>query len=302
MTQKILIIDDDSQIHTMIKAQFESQRFEFISAKQRAAGLAAAAEHQPEIILLDVDLQEMQGFEVCRRLKSDRTTRSIPVIFITGAASLESKIFGLDCGGSDYLTKPFNISELQARVRAALRTKSQLDRSSRDTIHDELTEMFDHRYFELRLDADLAIARRSGRPIGCILIDIDQMDLVNTWFGRALGDDVLKNVGQAVIKTCRHEDVASRFEADTFAVLISDADTTQTAELSERLRLAVRSTTSIHQERAVEVTASIGFALSRFSVGSSIVIEAQEALSRAKIAGGDCVRAGRELVELRLAV
>lgn len=302
MTHKILIIDDDSRIHTLIKTQFESQRFEFISAHTGEAGIQAASDARPDVILLDVDLGEMQGFEVCRQLKGIRSTRSIPVIFISGAAALEAKVFGLECGAIDYLTKPFNSSELQARVRAAIRTKSELDRSKVDNIHDEVTEMFDRRYFELRLDADLAVARRSGRPIGCILIDIDQMALINTWFGEALGDNVLRNVGQAIVGACRHEDVACRFEGDTFAILISDTDPAQTAELAERVRLAVRSTTSIQQDRAVEVTASVGFALSRFSVGSSIVIEAQDALGRAKLAGGDCARAGRELVELRLAV
>ena len=243
-----------------------------------------------------------QGFEICRQLKIDRLTRSIPVIFLTGVFTVEATIFGLECGAIDYLTKPFHPSELQARIRAALRTKSEVDRSLEFNIHDELTDMFDHKYFEMRLETELAVARRSGRPLGCILLDIDDMALVNTWFGRSVGDDVLRGVGQALLTVCRHEDVVCRFDEDEFGALISDANATAMAELAERARTAVRNVTSIYRDRAVQVTASVGFALSRFSVGTSIVSEAQDALDRAKTAGGDCVRAGRELAELRLAV
>lgn len=302
MTHKILVIDDDSRIHTLIKTHFERQRFEIISAHNAGTGLSAAAEQRPDVILLDVDMPETQGFEVCRRLKADRSTRSIPVIFVTSSATVEARIFGLECGANDYLIKPFHPSELQARVRAALRTKEELDQSNEHSLYDALTEMFDRRYFELRLDTELAVARRSGRALGCILIDIDNMGLVNTWFGQDVGDDVLQKVGQAILGTCRREDVVCRFEGDEFAALISDANTTNMAELAERMRLAVRGVTSIFQDRAVQVTASVGFALSRFSIGSSIVCEAQDALQRAQAGGGDCVRAGRELAELRLAV
>jgi diguanylate cyclase (GGDEF)-like protein len=299
---KILIIDDDLRIHSLIKANFDPKQYEIISAENGAAGVTAATEQKPDVILLDVDMPSTQGFEICRQLKADRETRSIPVIFLTGVFTVEATIFGLECGANDYLTKPFHPSELQARIRAALRTKSEFDRSLQFNIHDELTDMFDRKYFEMRLDSELAVARRSGRPLGCILLDIDDMALVNEWFGQAIGDEVLRMVGRALLTTCRHEDVVCRFDEDEFGALISDANATVLAELAERARAAVRNVMPIYRERAVQVTASVGFALSRFSIGTSLVDEAQDALDRAKMAGGDCVRGGRELAELRLAV
>ena len=295
MRSKILVIDDDSSIHTLIKAQFDPQRFEIISAHDGHAGMAMAAEQHPDVIVLDVALPTTQGFEICRQLKADRVTRSIPVIFLTGVFTIEATVFGLECGACDYLTKPFSPDELQARVRAALRGKSQLDRSLEHNIHDELTDMFDHKYFEMRLDTELAVARRSGRSLGCILLDIDDMALVNTWFGTDVGDDVLRKVGQAFLAIFRREDVACRLAGDEFGALISDATTTSMAELSERARTAVRGVTSIYKDRAVQVTASVGFALSRFSIGTSIVSETQDAARSSQDCrrDGDCV--GREL-------
>ena len=299
---KILIVDDDSRVHTLIKAQFDPKAFEIVSAHDGASGVVLAAEEQPDIILLDVDMPTTQGFEICRQLKADRLTRAIPVIFLTGVFTVEATIFGLECGANDYLTKPFHPNELQARVRAALRTKSEVDHSLEHNIHDDLTDMFDRKYFEMRLETELAVSRRSGRPLGCILLDIDDMELVNTWFGRPVGDDVLRGIGQALLTICRREDVVCRFDEDEFGALISDASATTMAELAERARTAVRNVTSIYRDRVVQVTASVGFALSRFSVGTSIVCEAQDALDRAKTGGGDRVCAGRELSELRLAV
>ncbi len=261
----------------------------------------AAAEQKPDVILLDVDLASTQGFEVCRRLKADPETHSIPILFLTSASTVEAKIFGLECGATDYLTKPFHPSELQARVRAALRNKSEIDESARHCIYDRLTELFDRKYFDMRLETDLAVARRSGRPLGCAVIDLDDMDVINTLLGRRFGDEVLRRVGHCIAMTCRHEDVVCRLGSDEFGVLVSDTDSTNMNDLGERLRTAIRDANMTHQDMIVRVTASIGFAVSRFSMGTSILIEAQDALKRARDAGGDCVRCGRELTELRLA-
>src|SRR3954451_4025140 len=121
--QKVLIIDDSEMIHGLVRARLKDEPVELLFAADGVRGLQMAAEHAPDLVLLDVDMPEPDGFEVCRRLKADPATRETPVIFLTGASSTEQKLQGLELGAVDYITKPFDPAELRARVRASLRTK-----------------------------------------------------------------------------------------------------------------------------------------------------------------------------------
>jgi diguanylate cyclase (GGDEF)-like protein len=300
MLQNLLVIDDDPRIHALVKAQFDPQLFKIFASHSGAAGLQMAVEIKPDLILLDVDLPDAQGFEICRRLKIDRETRLIPVIFLTGVTGLEATIFGLECGATDYLIKPFRPSELRARVRVAMGTRARIEILNRQSLQDELTGLCGRKYFELRLDAELAMARRSGHPLGCILLDIDKMSLVNLSFGDAAGDELLKAVGEAIRAVHRREDAVCRLEEDTYAVLIGNARLLDMHEIAIRTRLAVRRVGPLcNAHQAIQVTASVGFATSRFLIGASIVHEVRDALARAKADGGDCIRAGRDLIELQ---
>jgi two-component system cell cycle response regulator len=302
MVCKVLIIDDARALHALVKEHLGTHNFEVLSAYDGVSGLATAMDHRPDIILLDVDMPALSGFEVCQWLKANSATRPIPILFLSAASTLDHKIQGLDLGAVDYLTKPFEPAELRARVRAALRTKVSADVLAQNSFVDETTGLFDRKYFDTRVEADLALARRTGRALGCILADIDKMGAVNTAFGRKVGDDLLRVIGHSLHKMCRIEDVVARFDSDEFGFLVSDADPEILQEVAERVRIAVSTTSLDHLGQIIQVTASIGYALTHFSTGVSIVVETQSALFRARAAGRNCVRAGRELSELCLAV
>src|SRR3954465_5798510 len=125
--QRVLIIDDSDSIHALVRARLKDEPVELLNAADGTAGLELARAKMPDLILLDVDMPDPDGFEVCRRLKADAETRDVPVIFLTGASSTERKRQGLELGAVDYITKPFDPAELRARVRASLRTKHLLD-------------------------------------------------------------------------------------------------------------------------------------------------------------------------------
>ena len=125
--QTVIVIDDSPAIQALVKARLRDEPIEIAFADTGAAGLALAARLKPDLILLDVDIPEPDGFEVCRRLKTETATRDVPVIFLTGAASAEQKLRGLELGAVDYIVKPFDPADLRARVRAALRTKGLMD-------------------------------------------------------------------------------------------------------------------------------------------------------------------------------
>jgi diguanylate cyclase (GGDEF)-like protein len=297
---KLLLIDDDSPIHALVRTHIDPQRVDLIGASDGLAGLEIAIRKHPDVILLDLDMPGMNGFDVCRKLKTDRRTRWIPVIFLTAAADTASKMRGLECGALDYVVKPYDPAELRARLGTAFQMKLKMDQSERDAMVDELTGLFGRRYFDARLEADLAIARRRGRPLGCLVADIDHLGAINSVYGTEIGDHLFRQVGYAIARCCRKEDTLCRFGSDEFAILVSGASGETMRGLAQRIRQAVGQAAAALPNQVVRISVSIGFAVARFSVGTSVVTEAISALQRAQGCGGDCVRDGKELLELRL--
>jgi signal transduction histidine kinase len=125
--QKVLIIDDSPDIHELVQLGLMGETIEFISCYGGEEGLVASVARRPDLVLLDVGLPGLDGFEVCRRLKADARTADTPIVFLTGASSTEEKLKGLEAGATDYITKPFDSAELRARVRASLHTKALMD-------------------------------------------------------------------------------------------------------------------------------------------------------------------------------
>src|SRR6185437_15703899 len=148
MSQRVLLIDDCYTIHGLIKARLKDQHLEWHSAYDGKEAVETAAKILPDLILLDVDLPECDGFEICRRLKDDPRTMDIPVVFLTGATSTEEKIKGLELGAVDYIAKPFDPAELRARVKVSLRTKLLTDLLTTRAMVYAVTGLFNHQYFE----------------------------------------------------------------------------------------------------------------------------------------------------------
>ena len=302
MFRKALVIDDAESIHALVRAHLNLPEIQVLSAYDGESGVETAIESRPQIVLLDVELPDIDGYEVCRRLKANPLTRSIPVLFLTAAASGDDKARGLGLGAYDYIVKPFSPAELQARINAALRTKALLDDATQNAMVDALTGLFSRGYFESRLNAELARGRRSGHALGCICVDIDDMASINKIVGAAGGDEIIHHVGRCILQACRREDVVCRFGNDEFVILVSEAEMPALEELGRRICQAVRAAKAPAGNPPPKVAVSVGIAASRFSTGMSIVVQAQEALDNAKKAGGDQVVVGQELLDLRLAV
>ncbi len=142
---KILVIDDSPDALAVAKARLARENLDVLCAGGGVEGLQIARRERPDVILLDLDMPDMSGFEVCRRLKADAELCMIPVIFLSGSGSLSDKVKGLDLGAVDYVTKPFDGVELQARVRAALRTKRLQDLLTKYAQIDPVTELWNRR-------------------------------------------------------------------------------------------------------------------------------------------------------------
>src|SRR5687767_10189446 len=170
---KILVIDDAEPIHDLLRYHLADEPVEIHSALDAKAGVRLALALAPDMILLDVEMPDVDGFEAIRQLKREQATLGIPVVFLTGVTTTEEKIRGLDLGATDYVTKPFEPAELRARVRATLRTRRLLDLLSRKAMIDGLTGLWNRAYFEQHIEIEVAKARRSGQAVACIMADLD---------------------------------------------------------------------------------------------------------------------------------
>jgi diguanylate cyclase (GGDEF)-like protein len=283
--QRVLIIDDDPLIAKLVGALLAEDPIESITACSGEAGLLAAQQHQPDLILLDIEMPGLDGFETCRRLKSNPATVSLPIVFLTGAASIEEKIRGWDLGAVDYVLKPFEPAELRARVRSSLRTKALVDLLSRKAMLDGLTGLFNRAYFDQRLAQNLSLLARGGHPFGCVLIDIDHFKSINDRFGHPFGDRVLRSVGAALTANCRREHPVCRYGGEEFAILTQGTIRDGANVLAERLRTAVEQLAFSYESRRVQVTCSIGVSDTTMGPPADIVAAADACLYQAKQAG-----------------
>ena len=285
MASKILVIDDSPDIHTLVKVRLGKEQVVIRCASDGASGLATAREFGPDLILLDIDMPERDGFEVCADLKADSMTRDIPIIFLSGATSTQDKVRGLELGATDYITKPFDPAELQARVRASLRTSELLDLLSKKAMIDGLTGLWNRTYLDAHVTIELASARRSDEPLSCIMADVDRFKSINDTYGHSFGDDVLRAVAGIFSKNCRTEDIVCRYGGEEFTILLPNTPLSNAAQLAERLRLAIEAQTFIYRLDPVNVTCSFGVARLGDSIPPSILELADQALYSAKHSG-----------------
>jgi two-component system, cell cycle response regulator len=290
MLQRTLIVDDSIPLHKLIKTHLDGAGLEFYSAYDGPAALALAGDVRPRLILLDVDMPGMDGFEVCRRLKTNVETTTIPIIFLTADFHANDKVMGLDLGAVDYVTKPFKPEELCARVRAALRARQLLEQKA---MIDGLTGLWNRKYLEDHTEAQLSLASRAGWPLACIALDVDNLRQINRKHGIPFGDEILRSIGSILLQQCRAQDAISRYEGGKFGIVVSDMSRSGAGHLAERLREQIQSQLLSRAGKQVGTTCSFGVADSLVTSGSSLLQRAEEALIRAKQNGGNCVSVAR---------
>ena len=293
---KILIIDDNADSLRVAKARLAKEGYEVFCAADGPEGIEVARAAQPDLVLLDVDMPGMSGFEVCRRLKADADLCLMPVIFLSGSAGSEDKVRGLDVGAIDYVTKPFDAFELRARVRAALRTKHMQDLLIKFSQIDPLTEPWNRRALASRMQEEWQRISRHGGTMALIMADIDHFKQVNDTHGHPLGDELLCRVARLIRDECRTTDMAARYGGDELAILCPEATEEEAAGLAERCRRGIESIRMQTPAGDLRATLSLGVCDSRHVDGpAGLVARADRALYEAKQHGRNCVRAAEEV-------
>jgi diguanylate cyclase (GGDEF)-like protein len=288
---KILIVDDHPDALAVARSRLAQERVEIVCAHGGAAGLDAARREMPDLILLDVDMPDMSGFEVCRALKADPDLFLIPVLFLSGSGAAEDKVRGLDLGAVDYVTKPFDGFELRARVRAALRAKHLQDLLIEHAHLDPLTGLPSRRALMERLQREWARLQRHGGALSFIMADLDHFKRVNDTHGHGVGDAVLQEAARAIARQCRDLDLPARYGGEEFAIIVPDETATGAACLAERCRQEIEQVRLKAGNDAVRTTASFGVADAAGAASPDMLVaRADTALYQAK-------RAGRNRVE-----
>lgn len=235
-----LLIVDDQPINIQVLYQVFSADHDVFMATSGAQALAVCASQSPDLILLDIEMPEMNGFEVCARLKANPDTQDIPIIFITAHIDEETETRGLQAGAVDFISKPINRNIVQARVKTQLMLKAQADLLRQLVYRDGLTEVYNRRYFDQRLNTEWNLALHSGKPLSLIMIDVDFFKHYNDLYGHLAGDDCLRQVATTIRASLkRSTDMVARYGGEEFICLLPNTDLASATLLAEEIRLHV---------------------------------------------------------------
>jgi diguanylate cyclase (GGDEF)-like protein len=292
MTSKfsVLVVDDEPDKLGLLAYALESEGYLVHTAEDGQAGLAAVGELQPDLIITDVMMPRMDGYEMIRRVRSNPQTKFIPVIIQTAARIHEQDVrLGSEVGALGYFTDPTDLDLLRARARTLLEFKQYLDSCQEAAFTDHLTGLANRRRFERQLEREVARTQRYVHPFCLLTIDVDRFKHVNDTHGHETGDEALRLVGNAIQAGTRGIDTGARIGGDEFAVILPETNLARGIEVAERLCVAIR---ALEIPLIGKITASIGIAElpSCADGGDGLMSASDAALYEAKRNGRDQVR------------
>lgn len=290
----VLIVDDESTNIEIMSCLLEPE-YEVCFAKSGQHALEIAAGLAPDLILLDIVMPGLDGYEVCRRLKQDEVLADVPVIFTTGLDGLDDEARGLSLGAIDYVTKPIQPEILRRRVSNHLEMKRMRDQLAALAMTDALTALGNRRLLEKRLGLELRRLTRHGDWLSVIMLDIDFFKKFNDTYGHLEGDNCIRKVAAALSEVLqRSGDFCARYGGEEFACILPGADLGGAMVVAEMLRERIEQLAipNAGAGPGARVTASIGVASSRCLPG----ISAEQWLRHADQRLYDSKQAGRNRV------
>lgn len=291
---KILVVDDDPFSANLITATLRSAGFASSPCTDPTQALAAIERELPQLIILDVDMPVIDGLALCRRVRAHPAMQLTPILFVTRRGDANQRVAGLEAGGNDYIAKPFDPRELVARVRSHLQRLAALQDMA---VRDGLTRCFNHKYFKMRLDQEVARSHRYGSPLSLAMFDVDHFKRVNDTYGHPAGDAVLAQLAGLALASVRSSDLVARYGGEEFAILLIEAGGKEAGIVANRFRERVAAHAILHQAAGaaspveLRVTVSAGVAQLRDEESTASLIErADAALYEAKAGGRNQVR------------
>lgn len=292
-TPLVLIVDDSVDVHRLLRAKLNQEDLAFAGAENGEAGIEMAIRLRPAVILLDVNMPGLDGFEVLKRLKDDPLTSAIPVLMLSGHNNQEGKIRAFDLGAADYVTKPFDFTELRVRMRSAVKMHQLVRLLAQRAQIDGMTGCWNRAFFDHRWAEETSRAQRHGHSLSVAMLDVDHFKSVNDSYGHPAGDAVLQGVAKILQRECRTSDFACRYGGEEFVLVMPDTAADAAAGVCERIREAMEKTAwPRHPGRVVTISIGVAGAAGPVNLSAEEWIEACDRnLYRAK-------RGGRNRVEV----
>lgn len=259
---KLLLVDDQPLNIRVLNELFRFDCDVFMATRGEQA-ISICQQQQPDLVLLDVVMEGLDGYEVCRRLQADPATQHIPIIFVSAKGEEEDEAFGLELGAVDYISKPFNPTIVRSRAKTHITIKRQGDYLRSLASIDGLTGIANRRALDERLSSAWAHACRDGAPLSLLMVDIDFFKRYNDHFGHLQGDTCLKRVASALAKsTGRPYDLVARYGGEEFVCLLPDTQADGAKLVAQKMQTAIEQLEIAHplSEASSHVTLSIGIA------------------------------------------
>lgn len=272
----ILVVDDVDVNIQLLTTYLSSEGYNVISANNGVDAIEKVRKECPDLVLLDVMMPKMNGFEVCKKIKSNEETNFIPVILVTALNELQDKIKGMNSGADDFISKPFNKLELLARVRSLLRIKYLHDELKEKVIElqkakeklrqlaitDGLTGLYNYRYFKEQLQQELNRARRHNLVVSIAMIDIDHFKHYNDTNGHPAGDMILKEIARLLKENIRNIDLAARYGGEEFSLVLIETNKAAAKIVAEKIRKLIEQHSFAYEETQPcgKITISMGVA------------------------------------------
>ena len=294
----VLIIEDNKPQADATKLYLKSLGYTVHMAPDGKSALKMLLTEAVDVALLDLELPDMHGTKILQWIKSNHSTKRVCVIIVTAQDSLGDKVMGLEAGAVDYLIKPFDETELQARIRSCLRAQSLQDELEQKNfqlselveevkkmaITDPLTGLYNRRHMNEVLSKEFQKAKRYGGKLSCLMVDIDHFKRINDIYGHAVGDNVLKEVAETLTSCLRTVDIVARWGGEEFVILLPATGLEQAREVAERVLEDISSSRFVPIEDE-QLTVSVGISSSsskKLTTEDMIINTADEALLEAK--------------------
>lgn len=287
----ILVVDDMTTtlllIHDLLKDTYEVK----IAKSGTKALEILESPNDIDLILLDIEMPDINGYDVCKRIKNNETIKNIPIIFITGRTSQEDEEYGLNLGAIDYITKPFNKAIVKLRIKNYLNLKIKNDMLEKLSMYDGLTNIRNRRYFDETFEKTFSEIKRDKKSLAVLMIDIDFFKPYNDNYGHGQGDETLRKVAKALEKTIkRASDFVARYGGEEFVILLKDINKDGVEAVANNLLNAVRELKITHEFSKIENYVTVSIGVSYYNSSSDItklelLLKADETLYSVKNSG-----------------
>ncbi|MEQ8666483.1 MAG: diguanylate cyclase [Rhodospirillales bacterium] len=282
----VIVTDDEPLLRTFLSALLEEMAT-VVEAESGEQVIDMIDETAPELILLDVEMPGMSGYETCEKLKSNPKTAGIPIIFITGREDVHDEEHGLVIGGVDYIKKPLSPGLVRARINNQLQLIRYQRELERLATTDQLTELWNRRHLLEIAGNELGRYRRYGHTFSVALFDIDHFKRLNDTYGHAAGDYALRECARLMSDAVRSQDTLARIGGEEFCVLLPDTDVDGARQMAEKMRQRVEDIEIAYDDAMISFTISIGVTEVHADdeTFEAMLARADEALYNAKAGG-----------------